>query len=92
MLVVGFDTATPAVSVALHDGERVVSEASAADGRRHGELLTPMIAQVLSDAGASRADLTAVARPSTPEELAAMFDHEDKTAVPLIKKLGIKSE
>ncbi len=38
------------------------------------------------------ADLTAVARPSTPEELAAMFDHEDKTAVPLIKKLGIKSE
>ena len=61
MLVVGFDTATPVVSVALHDGERVVSEASAADGRRHGELLTPMIAQVLSDAGASRADLTAVA-------------------------------
>ena len=61
MLVVGFDTATPAVSVALYDGERVVSEASAADGRRHGELLTPMIAKVLSDAGASRADLTAVA-------------------------------
>ena len=61
MLVVGFDTATPVVSVALHDGERVVSEASAADGRRHGELLAPMIAQVLGDAGASRADLTAVA-------------------------------
>ena len=61
MLVVGFDTATPVVSVALHDGERVVSEASAADGRRHGELLTPMIAKVLADAGASRADLTAVA-------------------------------
>ena len=61
VLVVGFDTATPAVSVALYDGERVVSEASAADGRRHGELLTPMIAKVLSDAGASRADLTAVA-------------------------------
>ena len=61
MLVVGFDTATPAVSVALHDGERVVSEAFAADGRRHGELLAPMIAKVLADAGASRADLTAVA-------------------------------
>ena len=44
MLVVGFDTATPAVSVALHDGERVVAEASIADGRRHGELLAPMIA------------------------------------------------
>jgi len=61
VLVVGFDTATPAVSVALHDGERVVSEAFAADGRRHGELLAPMIATVMADAGASRADLTAVA-------------------------------
>ncbi len=61
MLVVGFDTATPAVSVALHDGERVVSEAFTADGRRHGELLAPMIAKVMADAGASRADLTAVA-------------------------------
>jgi tRNA threonylcarbamoyladenosine biosynthesis protein TsaB len=61
VLVVGFDTATPAVSVALHDGERVVSEAFATDGRRHGELLAPMIAKVMADAGASRADLTAVA-------------------------------
>jgi len=61
VLVVGFDTATPAVSVALHDGERVVSEAFAVDSRRHGELLTPMIATVMADAGASRADLTAVA-------------------------------
>lgn len=61
MLVVGFDTATPAVSVAVHDGDRVLAEASAADGRRHGELLAPMIAKVLADAGASRTDLTAVA-------------------------------
>jgi tRNA threonylcarbamoyladenosine biosynthesis protein TsaB len=61
VLVVGFDTATPAVSVAVHDGDRVLAAASAADGRRHGELLAPMIAQVLADAGASRADLTAVA-------------------------------
>jgi tRNA threonylcarbamoyl adenosine modification protein YeaZ len=61
VLVVGFDTATPAVSVALHDGERVVSEAFAVDARRHGELLTPMIAKVMADAGASRGDLTAVA-------------------------------
>ena len=60
-MLVGFDTATPAVSVALHDGERVVSEAFAADARRHGELLAPMIAKVMADAGASRADLTAVA-------------------------------
>ncbi len=61
MLVVGFDTATPAVSVALHDGERVVSEAFALDARRHSELLTPMIAKVMADAGAARGDLTGVA-------------------------------
>ena len=61
MLVLGFDTATPAVSVALHDGERVVSQAWTIDARRHSELLTPMIAKVMADAGASRGDLTALA-------------------------------
>ncbi|MFZ5784383.1 MAG: Bug family tripartite tricarboxylate transporter substrate binding protein [Pseudomonadota bacterium] len=38
------------------------------------------------------ADLTAEARPSTPQELAAMLDKEDSRVVPLIKKLGIKVE
>lgn len=38
------------------------------------------------------ADLTAEARPSTPAELAAMLDTEDKLVVPLIKKAGIKAE
>jgi tRNA threonylcarbamoyladenosine biosynthesis protein TsaB len=61
VLVVGFDTATPAVSVALHDGERVISEAFALDARRHGELLTPMVAKVMADAGVARSDLTGVA-------------------------------
>jgi tRNA threonylcarbamoyladenosine biosynthesis protein TsaB len=61
VLVLGFDTATPAVSVALHDGARVIAGASALDARRHSELLAPMIAKVMADAGASRGDLTAVA-------------------------------
>jgi tRNA threonylcarbamoyladenosine biosynthesis protein TsaB len=61
VLVVGFDTATPAVSVALRDGDRVVAQALAVDARRTAELLTPMIAKVMADAGASRADLSAVA-------------------------------
>ena len=61
MLLVGFDTATPAVSVALHDGERVVAQAFAVDARRHSELLMPMIAKVMADAGVSRGDLGAVA-------------------------------
>ena len=38
------------------------------------------------------ADLTAEAKPSTPDELAAMLAAEDKRVVPLIKKLGIKME
>ena len=38
------------------------------------------------------AELTAETRSSTPEELAAMLDREDRTIVPLIKKLGIKAE
>jgi tRNA threonylcarbamoyl adenosine modification protein YeaZ len=59
--VLGFDTATPAVSVALHDGERVIASASALDARRHSELLTPMIAKVLADAGVPRTDLDVVA-------------------------------
>jgi tRNA threonylcarbamoyl adenosine modification protein YeaZ len=57
----GFDTATPAVSVALHDGTQVRAEAFAVDARRHGELLAPMIANVMADAGASRGELSAVA-------------------------------
>jgi tRNA threonylcarbamoyladenosine biosynthesis protein TsaB len=61
VLVLGFDTATPAVSVALHDGTQVRAEAFAVDTRRHGELLAPMIAKVMADAGASRGELSAVA-------------------------------
>ena len=61
MLVLGFDTATPAVGVALQDGERVVAAACAVDARRHSELLAPMIAKVMADAGVARGDLSAVA-------------------------------
>jgi tripartite-type tricarboxylate transporter receptor subunit TctC len=38
------------------------------------------------------ADLTAQAKSSTPEELAAMLAQQEKRVVPLIKKLGIKAE
>ncbi len=59
--MLGFDTSTPAVSAALHDGERVISAAFAVDARRHSELLAPMIAKVMADAGVARGDLSAVA-------------------------------
>ncbi|MFE7574790.1 tRNA (adenosine(37)-N6)-threonylcarbamoyltransferase complex dimerization subunit type 1 TsaB [Streptomyces sp. NPDC057521] len=45
------DTATPAVTVALHDGTRVVAESVQVDARRHGELLLPAVDRVLADAG-----------------------------------------
>lgn len=66
MLVLGFDTATPTVSVALHDGERVLAEWSVADAMRHGELLAPGIQTVLNDAGVAAADLTEIAVGTGP--------------------------
>jgi tRNA threonylcarbamoyladenosine biosynthesis protein TsaB len=61
VLLLAFDTATPAVTVALHDGQRVLAETATVDARRHGELLAPSIAKVIADAGADQRDLAAVA-------------------------------
>ncbi|MFF9912209.1 tRNA (adenosine(37)-N6)-threonylcarbamoyltransferase complex dimerization subunit type 1 TsaB [Streptomyces sp. NPDC013457] len=51
MLLLAMDTATPAVTVALHDGESVVAESRQVDARRHGELLLPAVDRVLNEAG-----------------------------------------
>ncbi|GGR23814.1 tRNA (adenosine(37)-N6)-threonylcarbamoyltransferase complex dimerization subunit type 1 TsaB [Streptomyces netropsis] len=51
MLLLALDTATPAVTVALHDGDTVVAESSQVDARRHGELLLPAVDRVLGEAG-----------------------------------------
>ncbi|WP_371780866.1 tRNA (adenosine(37)-N6)-threonylcarbamoyltransferase complex dimerization subunit type 1 TsaB [Streptosporangium subroseum] len=66
MLVLAFDTATPAVTAALHDGERVLAESTTIDARRHGELLVPTIETVLREAGASLRDVTVVVAGSGP--------------------------
>ncbi len=60
-MLLAFDTATPAVTVAVHDGDRVRAERAVVDARRHGELLGPGIAQVLADAGISPSGLTKIA-------------------------------
>jgi tRNA threonylcarbamoyladenosine biosynthesis protein TsaB len=60
-VLLALDTSTPAVTVAVADGDRVLAERSTVDARRHGELLAPSIRGVLEDAGLSRLDLTAVA-------------------------------
>ncbi|WP_330332056.1 tRNA (adenosine(37)-N6)-threonylcarbamoyltransferase complex dimerization subunit type 1 TsaB [Streptomyces sp. NBC_00536] len=51
MLLLAVDTATPAVTVALHDGASVIAEAHQVDARRHGELLLPTVDEVLARAG-----------------------------------------
>ena len=66
MLLLAFDTATPAVTVALHDGDKIVAAESAVDARRQGELLVPFIDRALHRAGAGRGDLTAIAVGTGP--------------------------
>jgi tRNA threonylcarbamoyladenosine biosynthesis protein TsaB len=65
-VLLAFDTATPYVTVALHDGasegeQRVVAERRSEQRMKHGEQLAPLIEQVLADAGIVRQDLTALA-------------------------------
>ena len=55
-----FDTATPAVTAALHDGERALAEAGPAGAPGGGELLAAFIGKVLAEAGAVPGDLTAI--------------------------------
>jgi tRNA threonylcarbamoyl adenosine modification protein YeaZ len=59
--MLAFDTATPAVTVALHDGTDLLGQRTTVAPMRHGELLAPAIAAVLEQAGATRLDLTDVA-------------------------------
>ncbi|MEU7257871.1 MULTISPECIES: tRNA (adenosine(37)-N6)-threonylcarbamoyltransferase complex dimerization subunit type 1 TsaB [Streptomyces] len=51
MLLLALDTATPAVTVAVHDGSRVLAEERQVDARRHGELLLPAVDRALAEAG-----------------------------------------
>ncbi|MFF7839588.1 tRNA (adenosine(37)-N6)-threonylcarbamoyltransferase complex dimerization subunit type 1 TsaB [Streptomyces ossamyceticus] len=60
MLLLALDTATPAVTVALHDGTDVVAASSQVDARRHGELLLPAVDRVLAEAGARLDAVTAI--------------------------------
>jgi len=60
-VLLAFDTATPHVTVALHDGDSVVASYDSAESMRHGEKLAPGIRRVLAEANAGAADLTAIA-------------------------------
>jgi tRNA threonylcarbamoyl adenosine modification protein YeaZ len=60
VLLLGLDTATPAVTVALHDGGQPLAQLVTVDAHRHAELLAPAIAKVVADAGVTPADLTGI--------------------------------
>jgi tRNA threonylcarbamoyladenosine biosynthesis protein TsaB len=66
VLLLAFDTATEAVTVAVHDGGRALAELTTVDARRHGELLAPSIAGVLAEAGTSLDAVTAVVAGTGP--------------------------
>lgn len=53
--MLAFDTATPAVTVALYDGARVLAEMTTVDARRQGEVLATSIETVLARAHAHQA-------------------------------------
>lgn len=65
-MLLAFDTATPLVTVALHDGETVVAERLSERPMKHGEQLAPLVEAVLADARAVRQDITAVAVGAGP--------------------------
>jgi tRNA threonylcarbamoyl adenosine modification protein YeaZ len=60
-MLLAFDTSTPAVTVAVHDGHSVVAESTVVDALRHGELLAPGIDTALRGAGVTSAELTRLA-------------------------------
>ena len=60
-MILGIETATERVAVAVGDGSGIVASAQLASDRRHAESLTPMISFVLDQAGLNLADLSAIA-------------------------------
>ncbi len=59
-MLLAFDTATPRVTVAVADGERVLAERTSEQSMRHGEQLAPLIEAVLRESGVDRSQLSAI--------------------------------
>ena len=60
-MLLAFDTSSPTVTVAVHDGADVVAQLTSAETMRHGEQLTPLVDEVLRRVGIGPRDLTALA-------------------------------
>lgn len=60
-MILGFDTATPRVTVAVWADGQVIGRSDSDEAMRHGELLGPGIAAALAAAGASKRDISEIA-------------------------------
>ncbi|MFW5899248.1 MAG: tRNA (adenosine(37)-N6)-threonylcarbamoyltransferase complex dimerization subunit type 1 TsaB, partial [Jiangellaceae bacterium] len=65
-VLLALDTSSPAVTVAVADGGRVLAASSSVDARRHVELLAPAIVDTLARAGIDRSELTGIAVGTGP--------------------------
>lgn len=66
MSLLAIDTATQIMSIALHDGDRLLAECTQLAGRRHNAQLAPLIAQTIRQIGITSEDLTALAVAAGP--------------------------
>ncbi|MGA7690651.1 MAG: tRNA (adenosine(37)-N6)-threonylcarbamoyltransferase complex dimerization subunit type 1 TsaB [Jiangellales bacterium] len=60
-MLLAWDTSTDVVTVALHDGTAVVGHRTGSGARRHAEVLTPLVAGLLSDAQMKGTELDGLA-------------------------------
>ena len=60
-MLLAFDTATPHVTVALHDGTSLLARFESEESMRHGEMLAPGIEAVLAESGVPVTSLTGIA-------------------------------
>lgn len=61
MLILAFDTATPAITVAVHDGSSVLARSGGEGAMAHGEWLAPFIETALRKADVGITDVTDIA-------------------------------
>ena len=59
-MLLGWDTSTDTVTVAVHDGSEIRSHRTGSATRRHAEVLTPLVADALAAAGVTGAELSGI--------------------------------
>ncbi|MCY4072570.1 MAG: tRNA (adenosine(37)-N6)-threonylcarbamoyltransferase complex dimerization subunit type 1 TsaB [Chloroflexi bacterium] len=60
-MLLAIDTATPLLSLALHDGDRLVAECTFAVDRKHSAVLAPLIKQMLTQTDTTTSDISSLA-------------------------------